>query len=106
MKVLKFFLMLAIVGLVAIGGFHWIVLPKVSDMANEISMAMSVSELKDLQRERDRLEDFVRCLNIIAHSDGVEAERMKTAKWRELDQIDQEISIKKKFIQSQSQKSP
>jgi len=100
MKALKFFLMLAMVVLISIGGFYWIVLPKVDSMAYEISMAMVASELKELQRERNRLEDFIRCLSIISHSDGAEVERLKAAKWRELDKIDQDIKNKEALIQS------
>jgi hypothetical protein len=104
MKVFKFFLMVAMVVLAIVGGFNWIVMPRINSLADEISLTVEVNELKNLQRERDRLDDLIRCLSVPSFSDGVQAEKLRYAKRKSLEEVDREIKNKEALILSK--KSP
>ncbi len=105
MKVLKFFLLGAIVCLSAVGGFYLIVLPAVADRVNELSLAQETQDLKNLQKEKERQEDFLHCLSIPSFSDGVQVEKLRASKAEALDEINKEIKKKEALISSQK-KSP
>jgi hypothetical protein len=99
------FVLVLLVALVAVAGFRWIVLPAVANRANEILLADEIQKLKDLQEEKVKVEDFIRCLSIPSFSDGVQVEKLRTSKEEALDDINKEIKEKEALILSKK-KSP